>query len=103
MADRYYLVTFDLQNSKGREAEYAKARGALQFLVGSSNYYGLLKQCSIVRTSLMASRLQQTLMQILGQNCNILIVRLRYGYSFRIRDPQIRQRAKELLNNIPSE
>jgi len=32
MSDRFYLVTFDLVNSRGREAEYAKARVALKFL-----------------------------------------------------------------------
>jgi hypothetical protein len=34
MPFRYYLVTFDLVNSRGREAEYAITRKALEFLVG---------------------------------------------------------------------
>jgi hypothetical protein len=101
MADRFYLVTFDIKNSKGREAEYSQVRGALLTLVGRSNYLRSIKQCCLVRTPLPASALRNSVKQILGYNCNILVVRLAFGYGIDIKDAATRLDTLKFLNSIP--
>lgn len=102
MTGRFYMVTFDLIGSKGRENDYAKARGALRFLVGEGNYWDLVKQCAIVRTNKDARVIMNSLTQSLGLECNILVVRLRRGYAFRLRDVGKRAKARDCLQQIPS-
>lgn len=103
MALRYYLVTFDLVGSKGREAEYAAARRSLKFLVGSPNYLRVVMQCALVRTDkYYASALKNSLAQRLGSQTNILVVRLRHGYALKLLDQQRRKDALSFLGNIPA-
>lgn len=102
MPVRYYLTTFDLENSKGREAEYAKVRRRLEFLVGKQNYLRIVKQCCIVQTSLNAAALRNSIRQVTGSQSNILVVRLRHGYSTAINDPSIRQKARDFLDQVPN-
>lgn len=101
MVDRFYLVTFDIVNSKGREAEYNKVRQALMTLVGTSQYVRAVKQCCLVRTPLPASALRNSVQQILGFQCNILVVRLAFGYGVDIKDSQTRLDTLRFLNSIP--
>lgn len=103
MPDRFYLATFDLVNSRGREAEYARARAALEFLVGSANYHRPVKQCCIIGTdkSINAGRIKDTLRQTLGSNSNILVVRLRHGYATALIQPANRARTRTVLGSIP--
>jgi len=102
MSDRFYLVTFDLRNSKGREAEYRQADESLKFRFGRDNFWKIVKQCRIIRTGQDAREIRSTLSQVLGSNCNILVVRLRRGYAFRIVDARDRRVARGLLSQIPS-
>jgi hypothetical protein len=102
MTDRFYLVTFDLQNSKGREAEYTRADTALRFRFGAQNFWKIVKQCRIVRTNQNARQIQATLQQTLGGNCNILIVRLRRGYAFTLTTATARITARDCLQQIPA-
>jgi hypothetical protein len=99
--DRYYIVTFDLEESKGQELEYNKIRQRLEGLVGKENYFRPVKQCCIVKTPLSARHIRNSMLQTLGPKCNILVVRLRFGYAFRIKDVQERQRTNRLMNAIP--
>lgn len=101
MADRYYIVTFDLENSQGREAEYSRVRRRLEALVGPTNYYRPLMQCCIVRTHLYAAQIRDSMKQTLGSNCNILVTRLRHGYAHHIRNSSTRLRTDNMLRNIP--
>jgi hypothetical protein len=103
VSTRYYLVTFDLKNSKGREAEYKRADDALVLRYGPQNYWRIVKQCRIIRTSQDARHIRDSLHQRLGGNCNILVVRLRRGYAFTLMDPQDRAKARDCLQNIPSQ
>jgi hypothetical protein len=51
MTGRFYLVTFDLENSRGREAEYTLADTALRFRFGGKNFWKMLNNAgSFVRT-----------------------------------------------------
>jgi hypothetical protein len=102
MTKRFYLVTFDLIGSRGRENEYKRAEDALTFRFGKDNYWKLVKQCAVVRTNQDARAIRDVLQQRLGRNCNILVMRLRRGYAFSIRDPLKRQAAKDCLQQIPS-
>jgi hypothetical protein len=102
MTGRFYMVTFDLENSKGRTNDYPKARQALQFLVGDGNYWDLVKQCAIVRTNNDARAIMNTLTQQLGPDCNVLVVRLRRGYAFKLRDVDKRAKARDCFQQIPS-
>lgn len=102
MTGRFYIVTFDLQNSKGREAEYPRADAALRLRFGSQNFWKIVKQCRIVRTNEDARQIRATLQQVLGGNCNILVVRLRRGYAFKLTTPAARIVARDCLQQIPS-
>lgn len=102
MAERYYLATFDLVDSEGRQAEYAKARAALEFLVGGPNYYRPVKQCCILRSSVNAARIKGTLTQTLGSNCNVLVVRLRRGHAIHLLDSENREETEALLRDLPN-
>lgn len=98
---KYYMVTFDLLNSAGRTNDYKAAEDAIRFLVGPGNYWKFVKQCAIVRTNRDARDIRNTLGQRLGSNCNILIVRLRRGYAFKLKDAVKRNAARRVLQNIP--
>ena len=100
MADRYYVVTFDLEDSQGREAEYELVRRDLKLMVGPMNYHRPLKRCCIIRTNKDAQTIRNTMTQKLGDKCNILIARLRHGFAFRIRDPELRVRTSILMRSI---
>lgn len=102
MAPRFYLVTFDLEDSRYRTNEYRIAEEALISSFERPNYWKLVKQCSIVRTSRSAADIRDVLTQRLGRNCNILVVRLRYGYAFTLTNRQKRQAARNCLSQIPS-
>jgi hypothetical protein len=102
MTGRFYLVTFDLENSRGREAEYTLADTALRFRFGAKNFWKIVKQCRIVRTNQDARQIRASLQQTLGGNCNILIVRLRRGYAFTLTTPAARITARDCLQQIPS-
>lgn len=103
MAIRHYLVTFDLVGSKGRESEYGAARRALEFLVGSQNYFRIVMQCCLVRTDkYYAAALKNSLSQRLGSQSNILVVRLRHGYAMKLLNQTTREEALEFLGNIPA-
>jgi hypothetical protein len=103
MAFRYYLVTFDLVNSKGRESEYAVARRALEFLVGKTHYFRIVMQCSLIRTDRHnALALKNSLSQRLGAQSNILVVRLRHGYALKLLNQQKSNAAHEFLKEIPT-
>jgi hypothetical protein len=100
MAERYYLVTFDLENSAGREADYERVRNDLKQLVGPMNYHKPLKQCCIVKTDKNAATIRNAMTQRLGQQCNILVARLRFGFAFRIRDRHTHAETSALLRRI---
>ena len=102
MTSRFYMVAFDLKNSKGRESEYARADAALQFRVGAKNCWRIVKQCRIVRTDQDASSIRNMINQSLGGNCNILVVRLKRGYAFTLMNPDDRIVARDCLQQIPS-
>lgn len=98
--ERTYLVTFDLENSKNRTNDYKRAEAALHFRFGANKCWKLVKQCYIVRTNMTAVDIRLTLTQRLGASCNILVVRLRKGYAFKINDPAKRQQAHICLDHI---
>lgn len=100
MTARFYMVTFDLRNSKGRENEYVKADNALKFRFGPQNYWKIVKQIRIVKTGQDARQIRDMLHQTLGGNCNILIVRLRRGYAYTLINPKDRETAKDCLQQI---
>lgn len=102
MTNRFYMVTFDLEDSKNRTNEYKAAEEALKFRFGPDNYWKILKQCCIVRTNRDAREIRDTLIQRLGQKCNILVIRLRRGYAFKIKDREKRTSAQSCLSQIPS-
>jgi tRNA U38,U39,U40 pseudouridine synthase TruA len=102
MSLRYYMVTFDLPNSAGRTNEYMKVRRDLQLLVGNTNYHAFTKQACIVQTSKDARAIRDRMVQKLGGNCNILVVRLRKGFAFKLLDPVARVQANGVLRSIPS-
>lgn len=102
MTSRFYMVTFDLRNSKGRENEYAKADAALKFRYGDQNYWKIVKQCRIIRTNQDARQIRDMLNQSLGGNCNILVVRLKRGFAFTLLNPLDRVVARDCLQQIPS-
>jgi|GEM_PF-6172721 len=52
---KYYLVTFDLEDSQNRQNEYTLAEDTLRFRFGSRNYWKIVKQCAILRTNQWAS------------------------------------------------
>jgi hypothetical protein len=103
MALEYYLVTFDLIQSKGRESEYDTVRRRLRFLVGQQNYCRVVKQCCLIRTELDAKTIRQSIEQTIGPQSNTLIVPLRRGYSLRIKDAATRNSAIEFLRGIPND
>ena len=94
------MVTFDLENSRNRTNDYKRAEDALRFRFGPRNYWKLVKQCHIVRTSLAAADVRSTLTQRLGSNCNILVVQLRKNYAYRLLRPQNQQQARDCLGTI---
>ena len=76
MPNRFYLISFDLKNSKYRQADHPRARASLMFLVNPSNYYRITLQCAIVRVvenRVDAARIRDTLSQILESNCNMCL------------------------------
>jgi len=72
MAMHFYSVTFDLENSASRTNDYKAAEIALKTRFGSGNYWKIVKQCCIVRTTQDAVSVRQTLEQRLGVRTNIL-------------------------------
>ena len=100
MPDRFYLVTFDLKESHTRQAEYLKVRSRVRNLVGRENFCQIVKQCCMVRTSLDAASIRNSMKQVIGERCNILVVRLRKGYAFKLLDPAMQRRAREFLGSI---
>lgn len=101
MTNRFYMVTFDLENSANRTNEYAKVRADLKLMVGAARYHSFTKQACIVQTSNNAAAIRNRMAQKLGGNCNILVVRLRHGYAFKLRDSRIKAQASEVLRSIP--
>jgi hypothetical protein len=102
MSERFYMVSFDLENSKYRTNEYTKIRRYLENLVGSRNYHRLTKQCCILKTDQRSAAIRDGIKQRLGSNCNILVVRLQYGYAFHLPDPVVRAEAIDVLTSIPA-
>jgi hypothetical protein len=98
---RFYMVTFDLENSAKRTAEYAQVRADLRLMVGAANYHGFTKQACIVQTSNTAAAIRDRMAQKLGGDCNILVVRLRYGYAFKLKDRTMKAQAAAVLRSIP--
>jgi hypothetical protein len=101
MAVEYYLVTFDLINSKGRESEYATVKNRLRLLVGPQNFCRVVKQCCLIRTKLDAKTIRQSVEQTIGSQSNTLILPVRRGYSLRVKDPATRNAAIDFLKSIP--
>jgi hypothetical protein len=97
MVARFFMVTFDLKNSKGREAEYQRADSGLKFRFGPTNFWKVVKQCRIVRTDLAAVDVRDALKQYLGGNCNILVVRLARGYAYSLLDRVAKKTANDCL------
>ncbi len=102
MSLRFYMVTFDLENSANRTDEYTKVRNDLKLMVGTANYHGFTKQACIVQTSKDVRAIRDRMAQKLGGNCNILVVRLRKGFAFKLLDPIARAQANGVLRSIPS-
>lgn len=100
MASRFYMVTFDLENAANRTAEYAQVRADLKLMVGAANYHSFTKQACIVQTSYDAAAIRDRMAQKLGGNCNILVVRLRHGYAFKLKDPKVKEQAAAVLRSI---
>lgn len=100
MAKRFYMATFDLLNSHGREQEYKLAENTLRFRFGAENYWKPLKQFCVIRTDRGAAAIRDALKQRLGSDCNILVVELAKGYAFKIIDPRKRREAKEFLEQL---
>ena len=101
MSLRFYMVTFDLENSANRRNEYTKVRNDLKLMVGNANYHGFTKQACVVHTSKDARAIRDRMAQKLGGNCNILVVRLRKGFAFKLLDPAARAQANVVLRSIP--
>lgn len=101
MANQFYMVTFDLENSANRTNEYAMVRIDLKAMVGASNYHGFTKQACIVQTSNNAAAIRNRMAQKLGGDCNILVVRLQHGYAFKLTDSKIKAQAAAVLRSIP--
>ncbi len=107
MANRFYMVTFDLEHSATRTAEYAQVRADLKFMVGPANYHGFTKQACIVQTSQNAAAIRDRMAQKLGGDCNILVVRLAHGYAFKFSatklkaEPSMKAQAAAVLRSIP--
>ncbi len=106
MAGRFYMVTFDLEHSASRTAEYAQVRADLKLMVGPANYHGFTKQACIVKTSQNAAAIRDRMAQKLGGDCNILVVRLAHGFAFRFsvtkrkEEPSINAQAAAVLRSI---
>lgn len=102
MTGRYYMVTFDITPSKGRNNDYKMVNDSLMMQFGMSNYWSIVKQCCIIRTARDARSIRDSISQKLGSDCNILVVRLRRGYAFKLIDPVKRQNAQNVLSQIPA-
>lgn len=98
---RYYIATFDLIGSRGREHQYKLADKALRFRFGEANYWKIVKQCAIIRTKDRAKDIRDVLSQQLGQKTNILVLRLRHGHAFSLQDPDSRAIAKDCFDGMP--
>ena len=96
----FYMVTFDIIGSKGKEALYEKVRRALQTQVGDGNYYRLLKQCVLIETLTDRREVGKMTKSILGDSCNILIVRLQSGQAYRIVSPNDNLAAKKFFKRL---
>ncbi len=101
MSNRFYMVTFDLENSANRTNEYQKVRADLRAMVGPAHYHGFTKQACIIQTSSNARAIRDRMAQKLGGDCNILVVRLCHGYAFKLLDPTVRVQAAAVLRSIP--
>lgn len=102
MADRFYLASFDLLQSQGRQNDYKAAEETLKFRFGANNYWKPLKQFCVIRTDQGAAAIRDALSQRLGGNCNILVVGLKKGYAYKIVNTRRRREAKEMLEQLPS-
>jgi hypothetical protein len=96
------MVTFDLEHSANRTAEYAQVRADLKVMVGAANYHHFTKQACIVQTSNNAAAIRDRMAQKLGGDCNILVVRLCHGYAFKLKDHKVKAQAAAMLRSIPS-
>jgi hypothetical protein len=95
------MITFDLKNSNGRQAQYKKADAHLVFVYGKQNFWKIMKQVKIIRTNHDPRQIRDSLHQNLMGNCNILVVRIRKGYAFKIIDPALRLIARDCLQQLP--
>lgn len=101
--DNFYMVTFDLQNSRGRSNEYSAAEAHLRNRFGAENYWKIVKQCAVIRTADHSRAIRDTLSQRLGSDCNILVVKIARGYALKIRDPYQREKAKKCLQQVDAQ
>lgn len=101
MALRFYLVTFDLKDSYGRNAHYAAADAALKFRYGEENFWKVIKQCRIIRTSDTAGSIKDMLNQAVGGNCDIVILQIKGDWDCKFMDYRDRRNARECLEQVP--
>ena len=96
----FYMVTFDIINSRGKESLYHAVEKALKDELGDEHYYRVVKQCVLVETLADKREIGKIIKGILGNECNILIVRLQPGQAYRIVDPAHKANAAKFFKRL---
>ena|ERR1700693_2643231 len=97
---RYYLVTFDLKRSAGRQALYTRFKRRLEKILGRANVGSIIKQCYFVKSTLKSSYIRAEMQTILAPQDSILIARLQPGYSYSLKKPGSGRRAKQYFKAL---
>lgn len=101
MADRYYLVTFDLIGSRGREYQYKLVEDRLKSISINEEYHKLVKQCAIICTDRAREEIYETVRQAVGGKASVLVIRVAWGSIIRMPNKSKQRDAECILDGIP--
>jgi hypothetical protein len=85
--------------SRAREADYTKTANALKARYGTANYFKCIRQCCLVRLSGKddVDSIRDAIRAVLGRRCNIVVLKLAFGFAIKIRDATKRATAGKIL------
>lgn len=97
---QYFMVTFDLSGSAGRQAVYARFRARLGALVGAENVVRAIKQVYFVKADFSSRDIREEMQRVLERQDSIIITRLQPGESFRLKVPGAGRAAKAFFAEL---
>jgi hypothetical protein len=97
---QYYMVTFDLSGSDGRQATYARFRTRLGALIGIDNVVRGIKQVYFIRSDYLPKDIRSEMERVLEAQDSIIVTRLQPGESFRLCAPGAGRKARAFFADL---